>query len=137
MNKLVFLLLGFLHLTMFCFAQTEDLKTELRKLQSNDQNLNHRLDQLEKMVDDVLWYNKVGDIAHIDKLYIYGPPKWKEENPTAKGAGNPVKFWTYTFIPKNIDVDKKYPLIVLPHGGVHSDFSTYYAHIVRELFSQG
>jgi hypothetical protein len=32
---------------------------------------------------------------------------------------NPVKFWTYTIIPKNIDPSKKYPLMVLPHGGVH------------------
>jgi dipeptidyl aminopeptidase/acylaminoacyl peptidase len=25
----------------------------------------------------------------------------------------------------------------LPHGGVHSDFNTYYTHIVRELMAQG
>ena len=29
------------------------------------------------------------------------------------------------------------PLLVLPHGGVHADFTTYYAHIVRELLAQG
>jgi dipeptidyl aminopeptidase/acylaminoacyl peptidase len=34
-------------------------------------------------------------------------------------------------------LQKKYPLIVFPHGGVHADFSTYYAHIVRELVAQG
>ena len=27
--------------------------------------------------------------------------------------------------------------MVLPHGGVHADFTTYYTHIVRELVSQG
>ena len=48
-----------------------------------------------------------------------------------------VKFWTYVFMPSNLDVSKKYPLMVLPHGGVHSDFTTYYAHIIRELVSQG
>jgi len=32
---------------------------------------------------------------------------------------------------------KKYPLIVFPHGGVHGDFTTYYAHIIRELMAQG
>ena len=52
------------------------------------------------------------------------------------GAHNPVKFWTYIFIPKSIDVSKKYPLIVFPHGGVHSNFSTYYTHIVKELITQ-
>ncbi len=118
-------------------AQSDDLKSEIKKLQNYNTNLDHKIDRLEKLIDDVLWYNKVGDIAHVDKLYIYGPPKWKEKNPTAKGAGNPVKFWTYAFFPNHIDINKKYPLIVLPHGGVHSDFTTYYVHIVRELTSQG
>ena len=108
----------------------------LNALERSFNNLSHRLDVIEKAVDDIYWYNKVGDVAHIDKVYIYGPPLWKEENPTAQGAGNPVKFWTYVFIPKNIDPKQKYPLLVFPHGGVHSDFSTYYSHIIRELMAQ-
>ncbi|MFP4047921.1 MAG: alpha/beta hydrolase family protein [Bacteroidales bacterium] len=98
--------------------------------------LRHRLDVVEKNIDDIQWYNKVGDVAHIDKVYMYGPPKWKEKNPDAQGAGNPVKFWSYVFIPKDIDPGKKYPLIVFPHGGVHGDFGTYYTHIIRELMAQ-
>ena len=134
------LLLAFLILftTNISKSQTEtDLDKIVNELQHNEEALDHKIDQLSKIIDDILWYNKVGDVAYIDKLYIYGPPKWKEKNPTAKDAGNPVKFWTYTFVPKDIDPSKKYPLIVLPHGGVHSDFTTYYAHIVRELVSQG
>ncbi len=128
---------------LFCFifsniiAQESGNKDEIiEKLNDQLEYLQHRFDRLEKISDDILWYNKVGDIAYVDKVYIYGPPKWKEKNPTSQGAGNPVKFWTYTFIPKDIDPSKKYPLIVLPHGGVHGDFTTYYAHIVRELISQ-
>ncbi len=133
------------HLIFFftaCFIGVQAIAQENNKdeiiVKLNDQleYLQHRLDRLEKISDDILWYNKVGDIAFVDKVYIYGPPKWKEENPTAMGAGNPVKFWAYTFIPKNIDPAKKYPLMVLPHGGVHGDFTTYYAHIIRELISQ-
>lgn len=117
------------------FGQTN---TEvLDQLKSDDYNMRHRLDKLEKMVDDLLWFEKIGDIAHVDKVYMYGPPKWKEKNPSGLGAGNPVKFWSYLFFPKNIDTSKKYPLMVLPHGGVHADFTTYYTHIVRELVSQG
>jgi dipeptidyl aminopeptidase/acylaminoacyl peptidase len=47
-----------------------------------------------------------------------------------------VKFWSYVFIPRNLDPAGKYPLIVFPHGGVHSNFSTYYTHIIRELMAQ-
>jgi dipeptidyl aminopeptidase/acylaminoacyl peptidase len=99
--------------------------------------LNHRVDQLEKAIDDVLWYNKVGDVANIDKVFIVGPPTAKVSNPTAMGAKNPVKFWSYIFIPHKLDRSKKYPLLVLPHGGVHADFTTYHTHIIRELMGQG
>ncbi len=138
MNRLFLSILALTLITFVSFAQPADeITTQIQQLLNNDGELEHRLDMLAKQIDDVLWYNKVGDIAVIDKLYIYGPPKWKEANPTAKGAGNPVKIWTYAFFPKNTDENKKYPLIVLPHGGVHADFTTYYTHIVRELVSQG
>ena len=115
---------------------TEPLEKELKSLQQYNTYLEHRLDKLEKSVDDLLWYRKVGDVALIDKVYMTGPPLWKEENPDAQGAGNPVKFWSYVFVPRDLDRSKKYPLIVFPHGGVHADFSTYYTHIVRELIAQ-
>ena len=99
--------------------------------------LDHRIDELEKAADDILWYQKVGDVADIDKVYIVGPPPAKVSNPTAMGAKNPVKFWSYLFIPRKIDRSKKYPLLVLPHGGVHANFTTYHTHIIRELMSQG
>jgi len=115
----------------------EALQEQIEALNQQISSLEHTFDVLNKKIDDILWMQKLEDVAWVDKVYIYGPPKWKEDNPDAQGAGNPVKFWTYTIIPKNTDPSKKYPLIVLPHGGVHSDFSTYYTHIVRELVAQG
>jgi len=112
------------------------LSQQIESLKKQNENLEHRLDVLEKTIDDVLWFQRVGDVAFIDKVYMTGPPKWKELNPTGQGAGNPVKFWSYIFIPKGLDYNKKYPLIVLPHGGVHSNFSTYYTHIIKELMAQ-
>ena len=121
-------------------ARTEqaagDISSRIAELASNNERLGHRLDELEKAIDDLLWFQRVGGIAFIDKVYLTGPPPWREKNPTAQGAGNPVKFWSYVFIPRGIDQSKKYPLIVLPHGGVHSSFTTYYTHIVRELLYQ-
>jgi dipeptidyl aminopeptidase/acylaminoacyl peptidase len=99
--------------------------------------LDHRLDQLAKQVDDLMWYQKVGDVAEIDKVFITGPPRAHVENETAMGAKNPLKFWAYTFVPRNLDRSRQHPLIVLPHGGVHADFTTYHTHIIRELMAQG
>ena len=110
---------------------------ELKSLESFRTSAGHRFDVVEKLIDDVLWYQRVGDIAVVDKFRIYGPPRWKEENPTGVGAGNHVKFYTYLFTPKGFGDAGKLPLLVLPHGGVHADFTTYYAHIVRELVAQG
>jgi dipeptidyl aminopeptidase/acylaminoacyl peptidase len=122
--------------TIISFAQDSNEESVLKKLSKDTENLHHRLDEIERMIDDVIWKQRVGDVAFIDKVYITGPPLWKEKNPTGQGAGNPVKFWSYVFIPNSIDYDKKYPLIVLPHGGVHANFTTYYTHIIRELMAQ-
>ncbi len=111
-------------------APHEDLMEKVMDLQ-------HRFDKLEKGIEDLLWYEKVGDLAIIDKVYLTGPPKANNQNPTAMGVNNPLKFWTYVFIPRDTDPAKKYPLIVLPHGGVHGDLTTYYQHIIRELMTQG
>jgi len=111
--------------------------TDTQRLERQLESMSARFDRLEKLIDDVLWYSKVGDVALIDKVYITGPPKSKKPNPTAMGVDNPVKFWTYVFIPHKIDRSKKYPLLVFPHGGVHGDFSTYHAHMVREIVAQG
>ena len=131
---------GLVLVMVCCFfqgmLQAEDNK-ETQLLLKRFENLGHRLDVLEKAVDDVLWYQKVGDVVYIDKVRHVGPPVWKVSNPTEMGAKNKVKFYSYVFIPKNINYDKKYPLLVFPHGGVHSNFSTYYTHIVRELAAQG
>lgn len=120
-------------------AQESSLETSgiQKRMDKKFESLNHRIDELEKALDDILWYHKVGDVAEIDKLYIVGPPRAKVDNPTAMGANNPVKFWSYLFIPRKLDRSKEYPLLVFPHGGVHANFTTYYTHIIRELMAQG
>jgi dipeptidyl aminopeptidase/acylaminoacyl peptidase len=130
------LLISFLQ----CFGQAapqQKPEDDKQVIQKRFEALDQRIDQLAKAIDDVLWYDKVGDVATIDKIFIVGPPPARVKNPSAMGAKNPVKFWSYIFIPQKIDRSKKYPLLVLPHGGVHADFTTYHTHIIRELMAQG
>ncbi len=114
-----------------------DLAGALADLQRQQQALQHRLDELAKAIDDVAWFQRLGDMAVVDKWRITGPPDANPANPTAPGASSPIKFYTYTFVPRQHPPGEKMPMVVLPHGGVHADFTTYYAHIVRELISQG
>lgn len=136
MKKLV-ILAAMVVLSAYAKAQSTDNTAVIEQLKQANEELNHRLDVLQKMVDDVLWFDRLSDVAFVDKVYMYGPPPAVVKNPTAMGANNPVKFWSYVFIPRDMDYNKKYPLLVFPHGGVHGDFTTYYTHIVREMLAQG
>jgi dipeptidyl aminopeptidase/acylaminoacyl peptidase len=91
-------------------------------------------EETQKKIDDLLWYFKVGDVAAVDKVELTGKPR-RDKNPTGQGAGNPLIIPAYVFTPKALR--GKAPLVVLVHGGVHSNFESSYAHIVREVIEQG
>ncbi|MEM9405954.1 MAG: alpha/beta fold hydrolase [Acidobacteriota bacterium] len=99
--------------------------------------LRHRLDRVSRQVDDLMIFQRVTDIAEIDIAWITGPPLRYQPNPTAQGAGNPFRFYTYVFHPKGLDRSKKQPLLVFPHGGVHSNFGSGYVNVLREMLEQG
>ncbi|GAB2781454.1 alpha/beta fold hydrolase [Rhabdobacter roseus] len=127
---------GTLSLAQERSARTPSLEEQVAALQRELEGMRHTFDNLDKAVDDVRWHQRLGDVAYVDKVIITGPPPAVVRNPTGQGAKNPVRFSSYVFIPSNLDPKKKYPLLVLPHGGVHSNFNTAYAHIIRELIAQ-
>jgi dipeptidyl aminopeptidase/acylaminoacyl peptidase len=95
-------------------------------------------DVVLKHIDDLMWYEKLGDIADIDKDAYTGQPNPHVRNKKAPGATNPILLHLYTFIPKKLDRSKKQPLIVYVHQGVHQSLDTSLdAHILRELLGQG
>lgn len=121
----------------FVKAQTlEGLEAKVAELGSLVENLKYTNDMLLKHIDDISWVERLEDFAYVDKVRMTGPPS-KVSNPTGKGVGNPTVFWSYIFIPNDIDLNKKYPLIVFPHGGVHGNFGLGNIHIVKELVLQG
>jgi dipeptidyl aminopeptidase/acylaminoacyl peptidase len=119
-------------------SENEQISNQVAKLQESNEALEHRLDELAKAVDDLAWQTRLSDVAVVDKWRIVGPPQAKPKNPKALGAKNPVKFFIYTFVPKDLRAGDKRPLLVLPHGGVHASLeSQYTAHTIRELLEQG
>lgn len=117
--------------------ETDSLRKEIKALQREVSDYRHRFDVLEKSIDDLMWFQRLEDIAFTDKVRLTSTSRWKPKDPDDRFAGNKLQFYAYVFIPKAVDTTKKYPLIVLPHSGIHANFSTYYAHIVRELIAQG
>ncbi len=76
------------------------VEEQVQSIKATQENLEHTLDQLAKAVDDVSFQLRLGDVAEVDKWRITGPPPAHVENPKETGATNPVRFYTYTFVPK-------------------------------------
>jgi acetyl esterase/lipase len=112
----------------------EDQIIELINQKFDD--LRHRLDQIDKAIDDLAWFNRLGDVAYIDKVLLQGHHltglkirmPWVLSIP----SGSILIFLSRVILTPQ----KNIRLLVLPHGGVHGDFDTYYTHIVREMMAQ-
>ncbi len=122
------------------FAQEREARPPEDPAQQRIRALEERLsfmeDALRKEIDDLMMFQRLGDIAVVDKVRYTGPPPRVVPNPTGQGAGNPVIIRAYTFLPKQ-HANAKLPLITLVHGGVHGSFDSNSVHIVRELLQQG
>ena len=119
-------------------APPGDVCEPIPALEKKIEDLSFALDAVTKKVDDLLWFERVGDVAEIDKVYIPTVPNPHEKE--RYGIANdrhPFRIYTYVFVPKNRLDDRKRPLLLLPHGGVHGDFDTYYTHVIRDLMEQG
>jgi dipeptidyl aminopeptidase/acylaminoacyl peptidase len=119
-------------------AQEAEVARQLDALRKQVESQSDAIEELQKKVDDVLWFERVSDVAEVDKLYLPTVPVPKET--PVYGIANerhPFRMWTYVFVPRGLDRTRKHPLLLLPHGGVHGDFDTYYTHVVRELVGQG
>ena len=118
-------------------SEEAQLAERIASVEEELERTSFTLDRLMKKVDDLLWFERVGDVADIDKVYLPTVPNPHEEPDYGIASErHPFKIWSYVFLPKGLDRSKKHPLLMLPHGGVHSDFGTYYTHIIKELMAQ-
>lgn len=126
------------------FSAAQSVPTNLptdpvqQRLKSLEESLNFVKHDLTKAVGDVMWFQRLGDIATVDKVRFAGPPSRVTNNPTAQDAGLELIISAYTFIPKSTEAGAKLPLLVFVHGGVHGDMNpANNAHLVREMVEQG
>lgn len=119
-------------------CEPDPVLEKLEALERKIGNLSFVHQALRKKIDDLLWFERVGDVAEIDKVIYTGPPDPNaEETYGITHDRHPFKVYAYVFTPRDLDRSRKHPLLLFPHGGVHADFSTYYTHVVRELMEQG
>lgn len=122
----------------FAGEDAPTLDERVGNLEKSLERLGSLVDKVQKKVDDLLWLERVGDVAEVDKVYIPTVPN-PHETPRygIENERHPFKVYCYVFVPRDLDRGTKHPWLVLPHGGVHGDFNTYYVHIVRELMAEG
>jgi len=84
-----------------------EIKELLESINSSFENLSHRLDQIEKAIDDIYWYNKVGDVAVIDKEIPGGHSFDRMDTKMAKE----IRLKIYYFLAGYLDPPKKFSTV--------------------------
>jgi dipeptidyl aminopeptidase/acylaminoacyl peptidase len=115
----------------------DDVKKQMEEMKRFQIQMSQAFASIHKAIDNVAWFQRLGDIADVDMVTYVGPPPANQTAQSAQDRGNPLKIRAYVFAPKDAARDGKYPLLVYPHGGVHANFSSGGAHVVREMVTQG
>ena len=116
-------------------AQPADQPATARALERVERSMDRSFEDVERHIDDALWYFKLGDVANIQMYRIASSKPRRESNPTGANTGNMLVLPVYVFSPKN--VRGKAPMLVFAHGGVHGRLTSTYAHIFREAMERG
>lgn len=113
----------------------------LLSVQLSAQDYIHNFRKIEKWQEDVMFWERMSEVAFVDKVRLAGPAKSKVEDTGCEFLdslkNNQLIFYSYIFIPRTAKQNKKYPLIVFPHGGIHGTMGTSYVHILKEMIDQG
>lgn len=134
--RLIIISGAFLAFSAAVLAQTRTQDSPER-IANLERSLSFAEQGLARQLDQQLLFRRLDDIAVIDAVRYTGPPPRVIKNPTAPGAKNPVIVPAYTFLPKKYLGEKKLPLLIFVHGGVHGNVNSHYANVLRELLGQG
>ncbi|HEY6169913.1 MAG TPA: S9 family peptidase, partial [Verrucomicrobiae bacterium] len=116
-------------------AETNEVAKQLDGL---GEALGHTQTLLARQLNELIWFQRLSDVAFVDKVRFTGPPPRTTNNPTPPSGSNEVIVSALTFLPRDVSRSKRLPLIVLAHGEIHGNVaSDEDANVVRELIQQG
>jgi dipeptidyl aminopeptidase/acylaminoacyl peptidase len=120
----------FLALTFSAPAQTNPPAT--------GEQVAHFESRLARQVNELLWFQRLSDVALVDKVRFTGPPLRTTNNPAPPPGSNEVVVSAFTFVPRSVPHRQQVPLIVFAHGEIHGNVaSDEEFHVMRELVMQG
>src|ERR1051325_1568508 len=86
--------------------------------------LTHLDSKLTRQLNELLWFQRLNDLAIVDTLHFAGPPP-RATNGLAPPAGsNDVLISALTFLPRQRSHLRKLTLIVFAHGEIHGNVAT-------------
>jgi dipeptidyl aminopeptidase/acylaminoacyl peptidase len=116
-------------------SQTNTQPSLEQKLTGLSESVDFLQQRLNKTIADLVWFQRLQDIALVDKIrYVGPPPRTNQHAVTTNG----IPISAYTFLPRRNFGAPKLPLIVLLHTEVHGDFNPEDdLRVTRELIEQG
>jgi len=134
MTRIFFCLLFFTATSSVPAAETNDIP---QKIHAVEEAVGHLDAKLSRQVNELSWFQRLGDVAIVDKVRFTGPPPKDTNNVPSPPGSNDVIVSAMTFLPREIS-NRKIPLIVFAHSEIHGNVaSDEDAHVVRELIEQG
>ncbi len=109
-----------------------------QRLDSLQEGFGHTDAKLSRQLNELLWFQRLGDVARMDKIRFTGPPPPDTNGISPPSGSNDVIISAMTFMPREHPRTGKLPLIVFVHGEIHGNVaSDEDAVVVRELVQQG
>lgn len=114
---------------------TNELAERMQALETSHA---HTDAKLSRQLNELLWFQRLSEIARVDKIRFVGPPSSGTNGIAPPAGSNDVIISAFTFLPRKQPIAGQLPLVVFVHGEIHGNVaSDEDAVIVRELVQRG
>jgi len=114
-------------------SETDDVTNRIHAV---EQSMAHLDANLTRQMNELLWVQRLSDIASVDHVRFTGPPPAGTNGLPVAAGSNDVVISALCFLPRKRS--QRIPLIVFVHGEIHGNaVSDEDSQVVRELVEQG